>query len=349
MCDRSRSSFDHRVAPRPAIWDAVAPLNQRWILVALDAAPAAYPATEEGVVPKMTWVRLGGVVLAGAVSIASLPVFAVADRSVPLSPADPVAVYRGLGAWVDMYDSGPWRYPRRAVDKMSERGVDTLYLETANYRKPHDAPMYRPKAVAAMIERAHALKMRVVAWYVPSFSNLRRDFRRSMTAVRFQTPAGDRFDSFALDIEATVVRDIATRNERAKALSRRLREAVGDTYALGAIVPEAGALYWPDFPYRALDRRYDAFLPMAYFSYRTSGYRGVYDFVAANVRAIRRQTGNLDVPIHVIGGIAEDSSATEVEALVDAAADKRAKGTSLYDFPTTSQTQWRKLQAVREP
>ena len=242
-----------------------------------------------------------------------------------------------------MYDQGPWDYPRAAVRRMAERGVRTLYLETANYRKPVKGPMYRPRATAAMLEEAHLHGIEVVAWYVPSFDNLAKDFHRSTTAIDFVTTTGQTFDSFALDIEATVVRDIATRNERARTLSRRLRYHVGDDYTLGAIVPEAGALYWPDFPYGAMARRYDVFLPMAYFSYRTSGASGVYDFVSQNIAAIREETGDPTAPVHLIGGIAADSTPAEVEAMVTAARDKKAIGASLYDFPTTTARQWAKL------
>ncbi len=296
----------------------------------------------------MSRVRL---LVIGMAAMLFVPASLAAVRESPvLAPSiDPIAPYRGLGTWVDMYDAGPWAHPRRVVRMMDARGVDTLFVETANYHKPRRTPMFRPAAMAKMVEEAHRRDMHVVAWYVPSFDRLERDFKRSMAALRFVTPSGERFDSFALDIEATVVRDIPTRNRRAIALSERLRERVGSDYALGAIVPEARALYWPDFPYKALARSYDAFLPMAYFSYRTSGYGGVYDFIEANIRAIRQETGRSRVPVHVIGGIAEDSTPREVKALVDAARAKGAVGTSLYDFPTTSASQWEKLQKVADP
>ena len=56
--------------------------------------------------------------------------------------APSVDVFSGLGAWVDMYDAAPWRYPERAVNRMGEKGVKTLYLETANYRKPKSGRIY---------------------------------------------------------------------------------------------------------------------------------------------------------------------------------------------------------------
>ena len=271
-----------------------------------------------------------------------------ADRTEAQLPigGDPIDVYRGLGTWIDMYDQPPWRYPRRSVRRMSLNGVRTLYLQTANYRKPKTGRLYRPAAMATLLDAAHEKGIAVVAWYVPGFKNMRRDFRRIKAALDFETETGETFDSFALDIEATLVRDIETRNARARRLSRRVREKVGPDYALGAIVPEAGALYWPDFPYRGLANSYDAFLPMAYYTYRTNGARGVYTFISSNVAAVRSETGDGDIPVHVIGGIAEDASGREVGAQVDAAIDQAAFGTSLYDFATTRPRQWEQLRRV---
>lgn len=260
------------------------------------------------------------------------------------APTDRLIAYRGLGTWVDIYDSSPYDRPRAAVRKMAERNVDTLYLETANYRI--DRKIHRPAAVSRLIEAAHRRGIRVVAWYLPSYARLKRDFRRSMAAIRFRTENGQRFDSFALDIESTEVRDIEVRNRRARRLARRLRDAVGDSYTMGAIVPEANALYWPNFPYRAIANNFDVFLPMAYFTYRTSGFDGVYTFITNNIRAIRRETLNPAIPIHVIGGVAEDATLRETRAYVKAVVDRNTMGGGLYDFTTTTAGQWERLQLV---
>jgi hypothetical protein len=67
--------------------------------------------------------------------------------------------------------------------------------------------------------------MAIVAWYVPSFANPARDQRRSLAAIRFRTAGGERFDSFALDIESSVVKAAGLRNARLLQLSRQLRAA----------------------------------------------------------------------------------------------------------------------------
>jgi hypothetical protein len=260
---------------------------------------------------------------------------------------DQLQAYRGLGTWIDIYDD-TYEAPVAAVRKMKRKGVKTIYVETANFHRPKKAsrPIYRPRKMARVIEAAHRRDMRVVAWYLPSFQNLRRDYRRSMAAIRFRTRDGHRFDSFALDIEYDGVRDLAKRNRRLLRLSRRLDDAVQPSYAMGAIVPEAGALYWLGFPYAAVAKQFDVFLPMAYASFRTNGYDGVHRFIGRNIREIRAETGDRATPVHAIGGLSADSSPSEVRAFVDAAQQRRSLGASLYSFPGTSRRQWRILQRV---
>lgn len=249
--------------------------------------------------------------------------------------------YRGLGAWVDMFDLSPWARPVRAIERMKAKGVRTLFLQTGNYSST--GAIYHPADVSRFIDAAHDRGMEVVAWYVPSFAKLRKDYRRSKAAINFTTARGDRFDSFALDIEATVVDDIATRNARLRRLSERLRALVGPRYTLGAIVPDSGSTYWPHFPYKSVAKRYDVFLPMAYYTYRTSGSHGVFHFISDNFRRIRKSTGDPSVPIHMIGGIAGDGTRREAAAFVRAVREKQGFGGSFYDFPITTRAEWREL------
>src|SRR5947207_415637 len=146
-----------------------------------------------------------------------------------------LAAYRGLGTWVDLYDPRSWAAPETAVDAMAQHGVRTLFLETGNYS--HASRVYKPDYAARFIEAAHANGMRVVAWYLPDFAHPRHDFLRSLGAIRFRAPDGERFDSFSLDIESSVVQNVQLRNARMLDLSRRLRSAVGRSYPLGAIIP----------------------------------------------------------------------------------------------------------------
>lgn len=68
--------------------------------------------------------------------------------------------------------------------------------------------------------------------------------------------------------------------------------------------------------------------------------------LSKNVRAIRTETGDPSVAIHVIGGVAEDATARETRAYVKATVDRKTLGGSLYDFTTTTQLQWERLRKV---
>jgi hypothetical protein len=265
-----------------------------------------------------------------------------------LSSRQPTA-YAGLGTWVDIFATATWANPQRAVAAMSRDGVRTLYLQTGNYSQAVD--LVRPSALARFIDAAHAAGIRVVAWYLPSFANPARDARRPLAAIRFRTASGERFDSFALDIEAGFVKPVSVRNHRLLRLSARLRAATGPRYSLGAIIPSPVGMrrhprYWPRFPYRPLDRYYDAFLPMAYFTDAgVHGSRPTRAYLAAGVRDIRSRTGNPDVPIHLIGGIAGSMGAKETVGFMQAVADCDPLGYSLYEFPITRRATWNALRS----
>jgi len=261
-----------------------------------------------------------------------------------------LSAYMGLGTWVDLYDHQVLAKPEAEVAKMAKRGVGTLYLETSNYQMRND--IVNPARVARFIEAAHANGMQIVAWYLPSFTNLARDKRRSLAAIDFETPGGEQFDSFALDIESSLVKPASTRSARLLTLSRRVR-AVKPDLTLGAIVPAPRGMqrlpwYWPGFPFTELAQTYDVFLPMGYFTYRSKlpSFTGVY--TQRHIALLRTWTGNPALPVHPIGGIADAASTAQVRAFARAARDGKSVGASLYDFATTSARQWRELRVAND-
>jgi hypothetical protein len=256
--------------------------------------------------------------------------------------------YRGLGAWIDLFEERAWRRPAAAVADMADHGVRTLYLETSNYSQR--SAVVDPSAVARFIEAAHDRGMDVVAWYLPGFDRLGRDLRRSVTAIGFRTPTGEAFDSFALDIEASIVDPPSRRSKRLLTLSRRIRARVGPDYPLGAIVPSPYRLErgkkWPAFPYAQLATIYDVFLPMAYFTFHVEGEQRAHDEVAASIPIIRERVGDSTVPIHVIGGIADRASGAEVRGFVGASREHGVIGASLYNWSLTREHDWTELRRI---
>ena len=271
--------------------------------------------------------------------------------AVPAGAAGPrdTSAYQGLGTWVDIWDGAQWAKPEAAVARMRDLGVTTLYLETSNYSQAVD--LLRPAALGRFVDAAHANGLRIVAWYLPSFANVARDLRRSLAAVRFRSPKGEAFDSFALDIEAKVVPSAAKRSVRLLGLSRALRKAVGPDYPLGAIIPSPRGMqlrpdYWPRFPYAGLARSYDVFMPMGYFTYRYKTAAAARAYTEANVEILRAETGDEALAVHAVGGLAGPATIAQVRAFATAAADEGALGASLYDYATTSAAQWRALSAA---
>jgi hypothetical protein len=254
--------------------------------------------------------------------------------------------YSGRGAWIDRYDYARLDDPEAAVAEMSVHGVRTLYLETASWRVPRNVDIVDYDKIERLVVAAHDLGMQVVAWYLPGLTQPRIDMRRVRAALAFQTADGQRFDSFALDIEATLVRPLRRRNARLLKLAHDIRTEIGDGYALGAIVPDErstshGDVLWPGFPYAALAKYFDVFLPMAYSTFnRASGARAVYAYTAANIRFVRRETGRR---VHVIGGLTDAMAVPEEKAVARAARDAGAYGVSLYKYRLYDAGAWAAL------
>jgi len=264
------------------------------------------------------------------------------------SKAPSLTAYQGLGSWVDIYDAALWRDPAAVISEMHAHGVRTLFLETGNWRI--DTKIFEPAVVAKYVDEAHSQGMKAVAWYVPDFKSVDRDLARSLAAARFTTSSGERFDSFGLDIESTEVRDPKVRTAQALLLSTLIRQAMGPSYPLAAIVPSPYAMrliptYWPGFPFVKFAALYDVFVPMGYFTFRTNGPTEAAAYTTATLSLLHDVTGG--APVHAIGGLASNTSGLEVGAFVRAAIRQGAIGASLYDFGTTGPEDWSALQAVK--
>lgn len=273
------------------------------------------------------------------------------DKPPPFVPLPGPGAYTGLGTWVDLFEEGVWADPEAAVAATAAHGVETIYVESSNYS--HDAAVVFPDETARMIDAAHAVGIHVVAWYLPGLENVDQDLQKSVEAMRFTTTAGEGFDGFALDIEALLVRDPAQRTDALLRLSRKVRAEAGPDYPLGAITPNPMRLvqeanYWPGFPYSELSTLYDVIMPMDYFGAvaEASNRSGAFRYTMQGIREIRAGSANPGVPIHVIGGLAEDITGPELEGFLKAADKGQAIGYSLYNFTTTGDADWTGLRSA---
>jgi hypothetical protein len=272
------------------------------------------------------------------------------------------APFRGLGTWVDVYDYGP-RFQSggavpavtpASVDDMARLGVRTVYLQAAQDDDRSQGTLVDRALVAQFLRRAHARDVRVVAWYLPHFADVERDLRYVKALAAFRS-GGQRFDGIALDIEWTSdVKDVAARNAALLRLSKAARAAVG-SLPLGAVVlepvllEEVNAQYWPDFPWRRARPFYDAWLPMSYWTNRSSSseWKDAERYTAENVRRVRKNLGDPDAAVHVIGGIGDSAGAGDYLGFVRAARARSAIGWSVYDYVTTSTSAWPTLRGDR--
>lgn len=266
---------------------------------------------------------------------------ALAGAATP-SRARSLAAYRGTGSWVSIYDTVAWRNPARVVRTLQRHRVHTLFLETANDRQHRD--VVRPVKVAQFIVAAHRAGLRIVGWYLPSLATPGRDLRRAVAGARFRTPDGQRFDSFALDIESTTVRPLRRRSIRATSLAAATRRAMPRRMTLGAItIDPVGGRYWDGYPFKALAESVQVFLPMEYFTARTKGVRRVARYSSANVVAVRARAGDSSFPVHPVGGDARHASVAELRAFLRGSATASAVGVSLWEYGGTSKRQWAAL------
>jgi hypothetical protein len=239
-----------------------------------------------------------------------------------------------------------WDHPERHIRRMQQRGVHTLFLQTASTTRPVGTDLFRPSQLARFIHAAHARRMRVVAWYLPPLRRVGREYERAMAAIRFRTGRGERFDGFALDIEpsASTPKGV-TRDDNLRRLSSRIRASVGVSYRLGAIIPSPMGMavstrFWPSFPYETVGRFYDVVLPMSYHTYRVRGARDTYAYTMSNIAFLRERLGPA-ASIHVIGGEAGASNDAETTAFVQACNDAQVTGASLWHYTRYGPEDWR--------
>ncbi len=278
----------------------------------------------------------------------------------PVASPDPVraSVVTGLGAWWDVYDWSPTfirsRNPSARpplgladVDRLADARVQTLFIQTATYR--HPAVMLDTWLLRRIIDRARARGMRVVGWYLPQYLDAKFDLDRLLAIGNFG------FDGIGVDIESTDNPNVADRTNRLIAQTRFLRGTFPNTPLIAipvtpVIWEELNRSWWPDFPYRELARYYDAWAPMAYWSYRRNSFIEWFDsyrYTYETVVRLRRLTGRADLAVHPIGGEGAYTDELELFWMNQAMHDSRSIGGSIYDDASTPGALWGSLGQFR--
>lgn len=265
--------------------------------------------------------------------------------------------FRGLATWVDVLDY-PSLSPETAVADMKSRGVRTLLLSTGRFDSASD--LYDQAVMGQWLDRAHAVGLKVVGWYVPAYGDMARDVRRTAAIGRYVSPGGQRFDAVGVDIERygdSGEVDLATFNASVVPHLRQVRARTGAV--LAAIVPSPyttdSGNHWEGFPWSGIGPNSEVVVPMALWSFRRNADGSafsaaqVHDWVVEQVDRAQSLTGR---PVHVEGGVDDPGtestpvSAERVRAFVAAVHDGGAIGGSHYDYATTQVALWPILAAI---
>ena len=273
-----------------------------------------------------------------------------------------ITPFKGLGAWVDAFDYAPAFQSNNgvvtvtpdSVDDMAALGVKTLYLQAAmnDDRAPEMIP--DRELVGDFLVRAHRKGVDVVAWYYPTLTDPAVDLAHLQALTDFRA-RGQRFDGIALDIEATsTVRDIDDRNDRIVKLAKDTRDLAGTRPVGGIVYPAVQAevinpALWPRFPYKRLAKSLDVWMPMAYWTFRDGTYRDPYVYTAESVTRLRENLGNKKAVVHPIGGIGNESSASDYDAFLRAVYDTKSVGWSIYDYNTMASSAWPRMRTGGVP
>jgi hypothetical protein len=283
--------------------------------------------------------------------VATLTVVAAACTSLSVPRVD-TSPFRGLGAWVSVFDyipafiqpAGPPPVVPATVDDLAKLGVHTLYLQ-ATIDDPRAAGLIAdPPLLAAMLRRAHADGLRVVAWYYPQLADPTRDAARLDAILAFRA-AGEHVDGVALDIESAQVPSIPDRNQRLVALAQHVRAKAG-TLPVGAIVYPAVLLevvnpnLWPGFPYQALAPSVDVWLPETYWTLRSGPYRDAFAYTDQSVARLRADLHDPHAAVAPIGGEAGPSTPADLGEFALAVKKDGAIGRSIYDVTGTATSDW---------
>jgi len=267
-----------------------------------------------------------------------------------LPPWRKTAVFAGLGAWADVYDWSPTYDPTPAftldsVDRLADAGVQTLYIQSGKAQRPEE--IVDPVVFDAMVKRAHGRGMKIVSWYLPAFIDLKTDIQRLVAPLKYGV------DGVAMDIESTDNKDLAARNAGLKLEALFTRWVLPDLAMAAIVLPPVvtdvlNLNYWPDFPWSSLAPLFDAWMPMGYWTNRTtaSGYRDGEKYTSDNIDRLRAHLGDANAPVHPVGGIANAVTTDEVNGFVASAQSRNVIGGSLYD-DTTGPTLYPLLQPLR--
>jgi hypothetical protein len=319
-------------SPRPTPAPSVTPSRPAPALYPLPAPPAdptgCPPPERPPVKPYTPW----------------RPAHVVPEASLP--PAQPALVrspsldaLRGKGMWTYEWDSTERGSAAAVVARAKAAGLSNIWVRTGSSK----SGFYAARELAALLPRAHAAGIRVVAWDFAYLYDPVADAARAATTLAFTAPGGHRIDAFSPDIESASEGTQQTPKRLALYLSL-VQRSVGDR-PLVTTVPHANKHWWKTYDYRTQVPYVDAFAVMAYWGCVEPG---------ADIAQSVARLAPLGRPLHMIGqtydmgpygGRVGDPRGREVWRFVDVAHRSKLLGASFYVWQHATREQFAALGA----
>jgi hypothetical protein len=199
---------------------------------------------------------------------------------------------------------------------------------------------YGSSQLAALVPRAHAAGLSVMAWGFPYLYDPVADARWTAQILAWRGPEGSAVDGYSADIE-TSAEGVDLTGQRAGVYLQLVRHAAGNRLVVATVFPPTD-WYWTDgqYPYAAIAPYVDAFAPMIYWGCTDPGNDAAVDIA---------RLSTLGRPVHLIGqaynmasvgGRPAAPSAAEITEFLEAGRRGRAVGASFWVWQTASLQEW---------
>ncbi len=253
-----------------------------------------------------------------------------------------VASVRGKGMWLPVALLA-MANPDAIVAAAKELGLTHVYLEAADSGRG----FFGEAQANRLLAPAHASGLKVIAWLLTSLDNVPSDLALSRQVAGYRSESGDSFDGVAPDIEDNMSgADVRT-------FSEILRAQLGPKALIVGVIYPAGSYVGVHHPVAGiLSRSVDALAPMAYWHVDQRPYDSpeIASFIKASVSDIQSAVGDATFPVDVIGQAYDgygrngtglnNPSGDEVAIAISAARAGGAFGVSLFQWGTTTPSEW---------
>ncbi|GAX89646.1 S-layer homology domain-containing protein [Effusibacillus lacus] len=254
---------------------------------------------------------------------------------------DATDLVSGKGDWMMWRD---WKnYPvKETIQRLKDAQVTHVYLLVSTTIDG----FFGQDSMDDFLHQAHDAGIAVMGWIYAANKDPYKDAEQTIQAMNYTTPAGQRFDGLAADLEENLY---AWHQEE---FAKSVRSALGDKYPMMAVIYPAT---WRDKqPWDVYKKYYDIMAPMVYWHYKAKPYtyKDAYGAVEAEMIKLREFTGK---PIHMIGQSynmfpndwRQAPTWAEIQGAMKAAYDYKAVGYSTYRGRTATTEGWNEFAAFK--